>query len=113
MSNNKYRITPSQARLTISMHVETKSGEAWISLHEGLEDAMSELEAIVEEWGFEAFETVHFNSMPVSAVTAESDTPTAGGLSAAELAALSGLTLEDMEEALHGLMGLGLVEQID
>lgn len=105
--------SPSQGRPSYVIHVETKSGEAWISPHHGLEDAMAELESLVEEWGYEAFETLHFCSVPVSGPEpTELDSPGTKGFALADLADEIGLTVADMERVLHGLRRVGLVERI-
>lgn len=109
---SKY-IRPSQGQATYVIHVETKSGKAWMSPHHGLEDAVAELESLIEEWGYEAFDTLHFCSVPVSEPnTAEADSSGTKAFSLADLADGIGLPVVDTERVLHGLRRVGLVERI-
>ena len=106
-------IRPSQGRPAYVIHVQTKSGKEWISPHDSLEDAIAELESLIGEWGYEAFDTLHFCSVPVSEPnTAEADSSGTKAFSLADLADEIGLTVADTERVLHGLRRVGLVDRI-
>lgn len=111
MANNP---SSSHRRPVYLIHAETKSGEAWISPHDEVADALAEFESTVAEWGYEEFETLNLRLVPALGPNPmEPDDSGAKAFSVANPAEEVGMTVAEVERILERLCRLGLVERID